>query len=425
MTLKIDQILDAIRLGEDSTVEFKEVRFSGDRVTDPKKTDLAREISALANARGGWLVMGVDDKSRKVLGVPLDRMDALDRFIGDLCSDTIKPPLPVDIYRRELPAEGGEMVPVMIVGIEKSPYVHQTSEGFFYRVGSRAKSLSGDFVLRLHQERSLTRIKRFEELPVPRSTIKDLSEPLWRRFVSELEEDPESALLKRDLLAESEDGEKRASVLGILMCSENPRRFFPNAFIQAVRYRGTFQDSKYQVDAKNLSGPLDRQVIEAVSFVRLNQRIAATKNLGRTDFPQFSERAVFEAIVNAVAHRDYSIDHGKIRLFIFDDRLEVYSPGGLVNSMSIESLSLRTATRNERITNLLSECPLPEGYESVRRRSLMERRADGVNIILHESERHSGRRPEYLLIDDAELMLTIFSAKLPNQEESAPNDARE
>ena len=127
---------------------------------------------------------------------------------------------------------------------------------------------------------------------------------------------------------------------------------------------------------------------------------------------------MFEAIVNAVAHRDYSIEHSRTRFFIFDDRLEIYSPGGLVNSMSVESLALRTATRNERITNLLAECPVPDNDRNLGRSVIMERRGDGVNIILAESEKHSGRRPDYRLIDDAELLVTIYSAHLPNQDDN-------
>jgi predicted HTH transcriptional regulator len=151
-------------------------------------------------------------------------------------------------------------------------------------------------------------------------------------------------------------------------------------------------------------------------FFRLNQRIAATKEMGRRDFPQFSEKAILEAIVNAVAHRDYAIDHSHTRFFIFDDRIEIYSPGSLVNSMTTESMRYRTATRNERVTNLLAECPLPESLGDLGRTKLMERRGDGVNIIFDEAERLGAPRPIYRLLDDAELMLTIFAAPIPNQD---------
>jgi predicted HTH transcriptional regulator len=120
--------------------------------------------------------------------------------------------------------------------------------------------------------------------------------------------------------------------------------------------------------------------------------------------------AVFEAIVNAVAHRDYSIYMSKIRLHIFSDRLELFSPGCIPNTMTIESLPFRQATRNELLASLLARCPVPSGLPNVRREFIMDKRGEGVPIILQASKNLSGRMPEYKLLDDAELMLTIFAA---------------
>lgn len=227
MLVTQDKLKEMIRLGGDSRIGFLQTSFNGCGLDTPEKNMLAREIAAMANAKGGWLILGVEDKARQILGIPLDRLDSLERFIGEICMDTLKPPLPVDMFRRELPNEAGDLVPLLLVRIEESLYVHQAPDGFFYRVGSRAQPMATDFVLRLYQERSLAKIKRFEEMPVPRSSGSDLGESLWRRFVSNHEENPEAALLKRDLLVVNTDGDTQASVLGILMCSENPRRFFP------------------------------------------------------------------------------------------------------------------------------------------------------------------------------------------------------
>jgi predicted HTH transcriptional regulator len=127
--------------------------------------------------------------------------------------------------------------------------------------------------------------------------------------------------------------------------------------IEAVRYSGLERDANDQLDAQTIRGPLDEQIRQAMAFLRRNQVVSARKSPHRVETPQFSERAVFEAVVNAVAHRDYSIHASKIRFFMFHDRLEIYSPGGLINTLTVESLPLRQATRNELITRLLSECP--------------------------------------------------------------------
>ena len=164
------------------------------------------------------------------------------------------------------------------------------------------------------------------------------------------------------LLTEDDLGEERASVAGILLCSRRPDAWLPGAYVEAVRYRGTLQDSNHQVDAERLRGPLDRQIQDGISFILRNMFVAAVKRPGREEFPQYSDRAVFEAVVNAVVHRDYSIHGSKVRILQFDDRVEIYSPGPLPNSVTVDSLPLRQATRNELITTLLARISV-EGVE--------------------------------------------------------------
>jgi len=199
-----------------------------------------------------------------------------------------------------------------------------------------------------------------------------------------------------------------------LMASEQPQEFVINAFVQAVAYRGTERNAAYQSDARNIVGPLDVQIAEACQFVEKNMQVYALKDPARRDIPQYAMQAVFEALVNAVAHRDYSIQGSKVRLHMFVDRLELFSPGAIPNTMTIESLPLRQAARNELLTSLLARCSLPFENFPGNRRFLMDKRGEGVPIILSESEKLSGRLPKYRLIDDSELMLTIFAARPPS-----------
>ena len=101
---------------------------------------------------------------------------------------------------------------------------------------------------------------------------------------------------------------------------------------------------------------------------------------------------------------------------MFDDRLEIYSPGALPNTVTIESIALRQATRNELITSLLAECPVEDINGNVGRVYFMEKRGDGVPIIMNESEKISGIKPVYKLIDDSELLLTIYSKSKKKKE---------
>jgi len=411
-----EELLRKIRLGEDTSLELKTVVFRGQRVHEPARDDLADEIAAIANTRDGVLVLGVDDKTRDILGIPADRLDAVERFIFEVCNDSIEPPVVFHTFRMELPDRAGTLRPVIKVEIPRSLFVHESPGGYFHRQGSSKRKMPPDVLARLFQQGSQARLIRFEEQAVPDTSLADLDEELWRRFVSASPDDPATTLRKMKILTEDEAGRERATVAGVLMCSRGPERWLPGAFIQAVRYRGTRQDSNYQLDAQEITGPLDAQVRGALAFVRRNMWVAARKDPAREDQPQYSVRAVFEALVNAVAHRDYSIHGSKIRLFLFEDRMELYSPGPLPNTVTIESMALRQSTRNELITTLLAKCAIDDPSGEVGRRFYMEKRGDGVPIILAESQKISGRDPCYRLIDDAELLLTIWAARPPSPE---------
>ena len=88
-----EQLLDKIRLGEDSLLECKELVFAGGKVKGPRRDDIADELAAFANAHGGVLVFGVDDRTREVTGIPQERLDLAERFVRELVQDLIKPPL--------------------------------------------------------------------------------------------------------------------------------------------------------------------------------------------------------------------------------------------------------------------------------------------------------------------------------------------
>lgn len=413
------ELIDKIRLGEDSLLELKAVRFDGDKVTGPHPSSLADELAALGNTNDGVCVLGVDNKTRDIEGVPVEKLDALELFVREICNIRIQPPLNVRVIRTELPDALGNPRPILKVEVPRSLFVHRSPGGYFWRQGSSKRELPPDQLARLFQQRSQARVIRFDEQAVPETSLEDMEEKLWQRFVPPGVKDAVSTLRKLRIVTKDDAGIERGSVAGVLMCTQHPERWLAGALIEAVRYAGARQDSNYQADALTITGPLDEQVSQAMAFTRRNMRVAAVKAPGRKDVPQFSERAIFEAVVNAVAHRDYSIHGSKIRLFMFDDRLELYSPGPLPNTVTVESMSLRQSTRNELLTSLLARCPVRADDQSVGRQFLMEKRGEGVPIILQESEKLSGKVPLYRLIDDTELLLAIYAADLPNQPTNA------
>lgn len=394
----LTELIEKIILGEDATIEFKREM--------PHRNSLADEIAAFANAQGGTILIGVDD-NREIVGIELEKLDSVEKTVVEICDDWVEPE--VHIHTEKLRLDGKNLLKI---GVSHSLFVHKSPNGYFIRKETCKKEMSTAQLARLFQTRSQPRKTYFDTLPVPNTHRRTIREPFYRRFIKEdvPEEMIEDLLLKRTLLVE-EGREIRASVAGVLMCHDTPDDFLYNSFIQAVYYNGKVKDANYQIDAKDFRGTLDQQIIDAYKFVHKHNMVSARKDVGRIDQPQYSMRAVFEAIVNAVVHRDYSKGESKIRLFMFADRLELYSPGALANTLTVDDLPFRQATRNELLARLLSEITLDDDVEKkVKRRHFLERRGEGVGIILNESEQLSGQIPVYELHNE-ELCLTIFAAE--------------
>ncbi len=406
-----DAFLKQLELGEDSRVEFKEVTFSDNdlHVRAPHRSTIADELSALGNTMGGTLLFSVSDAG-DVRSMNRKQMDTLEAFVGEVCSDNIHPSLAFVTQRLALPDNSF----VLVVEIEKSPLVHKSPGGYLARQGSSKRELPAEALKRLFQQRGRSGMLGPDEALVDGTGLNTLNESLADRFLSSRTTEPRrTQLAKLGLVRENDHDIPCATVAGVLLCAAHPEKYIRNAKIEAVCYRGSVLGQADQHDAKSITGPLDKQIRDAVDFVRLNTRVAARKIPGRMEIPQFSPRAVFEAIVNAVVHRDYSIENAKIRLFVFDDRLELYSPGALPNTLSIKAMANRQATRNETLASILRRLDVEDTPGAGTRQYFMEQRGEGVPVIYTETRSLTGRDPDYELLDGAELRLTIPSAPPP------------
>jgi len=429
----IEELLSAIRLGEDSSLELKAVVFSGAKIKGPGRDELAEEMSAFANAKGGVLVLGIDDRSREVTGIPVARLEDVETLVRDVANDSIDPPLYLDIHRIELPDTLGNVLPVIRVDIDRSLFVHAAKGKYLYRVGSSKRPMSPDYLARLMQQRSQARLIRFDEQIVPNASMESLSPELIARYRTNRSDVTQHIhLQKMSMVGEDQDGVLRPTVCGVLMGTEKPHEFLSHAYIQAVAYRSDLETAHqhldgYQLDKQDITGPLDSQVRGALQFIARNMRVGGSKSAGRSDIPQYDLTAVFEALVNAVAHRDYSIYASRIRLRLYRNCLQLFVPGALSNSMEVASLPLRQSTRNEAISSLLARTPvdIPMDGFYASRDFMMDKRGEGVTLILDRSEQLSGKRPVYRLIDESELVLTIFAADIARIDDSASGQSAE
>lgn len=413
--MTVNDWLGRIRLGEDSSLELKRLVMRGDhKVAGPHPDSLADELAAMANGNGGCLILGIDDDTKQILGIEYTALAVVETWLAEIGQTRIQPPLDFFTRHLELPDADGQLRPVIVVEVPRSLMVHKSPSGYFKRIAHAKREMTPDVLARLFQQRSQSRLIRFEEQTVSAANVEQADALLLRPFLRANEGEPEQQL-RRLHLTTDDHGLSRLSVAGVLLCTVKPSTWLPAAYIQAVAYRGLVNDPNEQLDAKDFEGPLDRQIWDAFDFVRLHMKVPARKDLGRVDYPQYSLRAVFEALVNAVVHRDYSIWNGRIRLHLFADRLELYSPGALPNSMTVDTMHLMSMPRNELLASLFAKY-YPLRDTGLGREFLMDRRGAGVDVILAESERLSGKKPLYQNLADMELKLTLYAANLPDQD---------
>lgn len=405
----VRELVYQIRLGEDSAYEFKSVSIAGNKIKAPHADSVADEVAAFANTSGGILVLGINDKTLEVEGIHKADLDKVELWLTNLNNDKITPSALIQTRLLEVPDKSGTLKPVIWVRILKSLYIHKSPNGYFHRVGSSKREMAPDLLARLFQQRSMARLLRFDEQVVNNAPFEAIDPSLKARFVRANDLPEKMQLKKLYLIGEDEEKQEYLTVSGVLLLTAQPSEYLGAAWIQCVAYSGAERNAEFQLDALDCLGPIDQQIECAFQFVKRNMRIEAVKRPGRIDIPQYDLGAVYEAIVNAVTHRDYAVHGSKIRLHMFSGRLEIMAPGGLPNSLTVDTIDSNSITRNETLVNLLSRYYPADPISG--RQNIIERRGEGVPKILSASEQLSTLRPRYEQAEgvQSELKLTIFA----------------
>ncbi|MCP4398730.1 MAG: hypothetical protein GY801_15705 [bacterium] len=390
-------ILTDIAGGEGQRCEFKERLDNSERV--------AGEIVAFANSEGGVLYLGVDDCGN-ICG--LDDADATFQALTNICRDRCIPAVSPVMTQQTI--DGKEII-VLTVASELNRFKpYRTAGGRFYiRSGKDKKDATGRELMRIAQSAGEL---HYDESPVIGAGLQELSMPDFekyhvRQFGMSLDEHLEqsglelSVLLRNVKLMHSLDNETMLTVAGLLVFGKDPQRFLPQSRVSAVAFAGVDEDADI-LDRREMTGRLPAIIEEVRVFFDRNLRHPAREHgFYREDILLYDRKALGEAVVNAIAHRDYSLSGSQIRIFVFEDRIEVRSPGRLPNSVTVDNIKLGVhAERNRTISTLLTQ----SGYMS----------AIGTGIprlIIRLSRTVSGREPEFELVGE-ELRVRIWSRQL-------------
>lgn len=330
---------------------------------------LAETLAAFANGAGGYLLIGVTKPGQpKGLADPEAAMDkAIEAALS--CDPPLIIPLPKLVQLDE----------TMLLMVEVPaglPHVYQAGRHYPIREGAENVNLSTRQLRRLMLARGQT---NFDRTLVAQAQISDLDWPKAEQYVVNtlgLVATPvEDALVKRACLAMDEQEQLRPTQAGMLLFGRDPNRFIPAAEIIVVRYAGLQMSDTFV--REDIGGPLPDQIRRAEAFVVSNiERSFQLDGLARSEHPVFPLDAVREIIVNAVAHRAYDIEGDSIRVFIFADRLECYSPGRLPGHVTIDNILHERFSRNQAIVQVLADMGFIErlgyGIDRIMRRMVEE-----------------------------------------------------
>lgn len=380
---------------EDLHTEFKDWPVHED--------DLSASLVAFANTDGGQLILGVTN-NRQIKGVenPDRAMQRTDQIAYNNC----EPPLTV--IQETVQAEGGEIV--IVINIPKGdqrPY--RTNRGdYFVRTTSGRRRASRQELLRLFQA---TESLYYDETPVLRASLADLDDRAFDRFLQMAFQRPldqfevgYDRLLKNMGYVQTQDQKDYPTIAALLFFGREPQRFLPHAFVSAARFPG-LDFTAPPSDAKSISGVLPEMLEDTARFLRVHlQTPHVIQSFEPETRPELPEEALREFLVNALAHRDYTVT-APVRVFVFDDRVEIRTPGGLPNTVTIEAIRLGAAhvLRNPAIYTLFSRWGLVTGIgtgiyraiESVRSATGKE---TGLSVqeneLLYRSQGEGQRRVE-------------------------------
>lgn len=386
-----------IKGGETPTVEFK--------VAAPRPSDLAERICGFANALGGFIIIGVTDQNWQIVGVKKlsETLDALLQA-ARLCKPAVRfdPPQP-----ELLELEGQQLVVAHI----------PPNNGTLYQSGGVCWIRRGTFTVPLTvkeiEEFLYTQgVLAWETQPVNRATMADLDMTLVETY---LEQRPsrskiagrlanlEEILLNIGCATVTRDdvGQKviRPTNAGLLLFGYDPQQFLIQAEVVCVLYKDKTGKQRY-ADRRILQGTITQQIDQAEAFFKQYVPVAAyMEGFHRIDEPDYPLEALREAVVNAVVHRDYSLQGEAVRIFYYPDRIEVHNPGLLMAGIRLEELKegkVRSKPRNPVIATVLRD--FPGGY--------MERVGSGIRFMIDQM-RQLGR-PDPQFYEQGEFVV-IFS----------------
>jgi len=359
-----------IRAGENSRVEFKSVAVHAD--------SLAKAVVAFANMHGGEVFVGVADD-----GALEDADRALEERVVNICRNNIHPSIIPEIST--LVVDEKKILRVVVGQGLYKPYKVKSTNKLYIRAGSVSMEPSTEELARLFQE---GRQLHFEISPVFPFSARDFDMLRFREYVENqrglfLEEEGERNVLYNLQCIDEED---RVSVLGALFFAFNPERWLPQSGIDINCFAGV-DTSADLIDYRSENCTVVQCIAHALEGVRQHSAVRAAfdqRSGHRLETPEYEPFVVREIVVNAFMHRDWSIIGQRVRVNMFLDRLEVFSPGTLPNTLNLS-----------RALNGISYYRNPIMAQMLKDYKMADRVGRGLQAVMNHYRKHSLRLPDF------------------------------
>lgn len=370
----------------------------------PQFNQLVKTCVAFSNGSGGKIIIGVDDKTHEVIGIDDEiRHRIYDEFPNSLY-DMTSPSLLAEIYEQALDEQS--VMIIEIVSSNKKPVFIKSEgipSGVYLRAGSSTRKATQDYVEELMRENK--RIFFDEEVIQVADYTEILSQDILKSVFDEINQEK---LLTEKIISPSIVSAKKyyATITGVLFFCKDPDKYIPEAFIQCTRFSGTA--GRDIIQTEEIRGPLDRQI--DISFKLIKSWLTRDYDVfdarlrGKLLIPEIALR---EAIINAAIHRKYWIP-GAIKIALYDDRLEIFSPGNFPGLMGPHHLGDGTTyLRNPHIARI------------ARRLGLVEKLGTGIKLIFESFEKRGLQTP--IFEEGSDSVKVIFSF-LPKKQDDISED---
>lgn len=323
-----EEIREILSKGETSKIQFK--------VNVNNEQSIAQEMLAFANAKGGNILIGVEDKTWEIVGLSDENLRRLSNLLVNAANEHIKPPIFIETETALI--DGKKILVVSIPEGNDKPYKDKDGAIFLKNGANKRKVLNNEEILRLlSQGKNLFA----DELPIPQASLSDLNKEkfddfFFREFKMGYEKfgmSYEEALKAKRVV---KDG--RITLAGLLFFGKNPQQIKPIFCIKCVAFYGNSIGGTAYRDSRDVHGTIPVLFDEGMAFFKRNLRHTQQgQNFNSQGILEISEIALQELLENALIHRDY-LKNAPIRLLIFDNRIEIISPGSLPNSLTVEEI---------------------------------------------------------------------------------------